>query len=612
MLKKIVTANSPDTNGSFFAELFPNMITVKDSEQNIKPSTSNEKVEGIDALRAKMQAAHGYLTELLDANTRPLRFGVRELSVGRFKVRTSGGSYNPQYFWAVNTMFSGGAMATEGEPGTGKTFVPEALSRAVFNLSHHWVHKARIQGNPNANEEKLNAAYDLAKLVKEGVKKVIPTYFIQSFYKMVDEDNRFPPEILSLIFTVLAESFLTYGGEDIEIPKGPTFAARNFPDSGNTDLPLPYRDRWQLVATAVGINPVSISNLLINANGGRDERLAKLAKESMVDDMEGKFQEFLDKVLLEVEQQIELAQTKFINEHKDKSGKILLTQEQLLGFTTDSIKALQEDKTTEVLLQKAFEKFNTWLATESNFVKQQTLIRKIPWQQGAITLFTEFAAQTKYCVGMASNPDHQVRELAAEGVFGYCDKCPIVGDHKDNLICNKFEILMGRGLGTRWIQDVVAMAPWAAVMVGRDEVDEEIVEKTAAAVLHDRITIHEDGFREAGENDEEVLKHYESFIEEAVYDLFKRAKNIVAVEAVKELYKDFQELIVKYRTGEKDEGSRILLAKQFIHVIKQLDEFNNLPSPSATALGLKLSEYLDRLLDEFSDDARQLIIADSE
>ncbi len=565
----------------------------------------------IEKLHRTMLAAYDYITTKLSANARPLWFGVPNLVAGGITLSYSHGMFNPHMFFSVINAFAGTNLSAEGEPGAGKTEVPEDIMAAVYNLSAQYVHQARIQGNPNATEEKLNAYFDLALLVKDGVKKVIPTFFIQSFYKMVDEGNRFPPEILSFLYPVLnpSESFIQYGGEEIKSPKGPKFQATNYADSGNSDMPFPYRDRWAMVVQAIGANPALIQGLFIEDNGPRIEQLESLALKARLDDMGGKFKEFVEEVYQEIKlagHDKQEALIEFIASHIEINamGTYHMKDSDKQDFM-NKLKTAESSVSADIVYQKAFTKFNHWIENESNFIKNRKLVKQVPWTPGAITLFTEVATQTKYCVGINPDPNRQVRETIPFA-FQYCPECPIVkpahggvADNAKNLICNKFEVVEGKGLGTRWIKNVVEIARWVAVMVGKHEVDEEILTKTAGAVLHGRVQIREDGYKEINTPPEKI-DEMTNFVEALVYDLFDKAGQIIKKEAVKNIYTDFQDIVARSKKYGSTEEESKLLAENIIDLIGRLKDYTILPSPSRTSLVLQLSEIISDLIKKFS------------
>lgn len=566
---------------------------------------------------AKLRAAYNYVCTVFSEGSKPM-----VLKAGSFNIKAISVNYhavNPALYLPVVNMFAGGNMALEGEPGTGKTTVVDLLAAACFNLSKKFTHRARVNGNPNATEEKLNATFHLGKLVKDGIKKVIASFFSLSLLKIIDEDNRFPSEILSLLYTILAEGFVTYQGFEIKFPKGPIFAARNFADSGNFELTRAYRDRFDAVVPAMGINPAELDRLLISGNGDIAHNLKLFGAAALIDDLGLKYADYFEVAAIELVPEKTLKEEIAVrkSEHNETYGEEMppevrnqMVEDLVTKYAPDTIGL-------DVVRVCALEKFNEWLDKESKYREMQGAIRQTPWSKEAKRLLIEFAGQTKYCFGIAPDKLHeQVREFfgSPESIYDLCATCPI---NDDKLTCKRISFVDGKGLGTRWLQSVILYVPYVSAYLGHEEIGAEELMQIIAAVLHDRAEYHENNMRIACGGGDAKMRSYQRRKENAFLDMLKDARALVNKDEVAKLYDELFAIEDKYRHMQHNLHNIQALSKRIATLLSKMFKKDGehikpliLKSASSTAVANHLENMLSNLLNQIDSDERRLLLAE--
>ena len=153
---------------------------------------------------------------------------------------------SPLLFAALTSLLNHGTMLITGAPGIGKTTGAEYAGHFFTGTKLDEILASELQGHPQQTEEKLVASYDLGKLVKQGIRKVIPNRFLQSPVKILDEGNRFPADVLSIIMRLVDTGKAVYGGEVLEAKPGPLFLTANYQDEGTFQLTPPFLDRFDV------------------------------------------------------------------------------------------------------------------------------------------------------------------------------------------------------------------------------------------------------------------------------------------------------------------------------------------------------------------------------
>jgi MoxR-like ATPase len=157
---------------------------------------------------------------------------------------------SPLLFATLTSLLNHGTMLVTGAPGIGKTTSLEYAGHFFTGTPLEEILASEIQGHPQQTEEKLVASYDLGKLVNQGIKKIIPNKFLQCPVKILDEGNRFPADVLSIIMRLVDTGKAVYGGKVLEAKHGPLFLTANYADEGTFQLTPPFLDRFD-VATMV-------------------------------------------------------------------------------------------------------------------------------------------------------------------------------------------------------------------------------------------------------------------------------------------------------------------------------------------------------------------------
>lgn len=211
--------------------------------------------------------------------------GARQFSV---ELASEGSQVyaSPLLFATLTSLMNHGTMLITGAPGIGKTTSVEFAGHFFTGTPLEEILAAEIQGHPQQKEENMTGFYDLAKLMT-GIREVFPTRFLECPVKILDEVNRNPPDMLSIIMRLVDTGKAVYGGCLLTAKKGPLFSTANYSDEGNFALTAPFLDRHD-VAVMVTSPPVYDLNAIksrgdekLNGNG-MEEKL-KVPPELVLD-----------------------------------------------------------------------------------------------------------------------------------------------------------------------------------------------------------------------------------------------------------------------------------------------------------------------------------------
>ncbi|MFH1249019.1 MAG: MoxR family ATPase [archaeon] len=184
---------------------------------------------------------------------------------------------SPLLLATLTSLLNHGTMLVRGAPGIGKTTGVEFAGHFFTNTPMDEILASEIQGHPQLTEEKMVASFDIGKLMTTGEKKVIPTRFMTCPVKVIDEVNRTPPDILSIIMRLADTGKAVYGGELITSEKGPLFATANYSDDGTFELTPPFLDRFDVAAVVTSPQPWDLIKIRNKGdeklNGGLEELL---------------------------------------------------------------------------------------------------------------------------------------------------------------------------------------------------------------------------------------------------------------------------------------------------------------------------------------------------
>lgn len=152
---------------------------------------------------------------------------------------------SPLLFATLTSLMNHGTMLITGAPGIGKTTSAEYAGHFFTGTPLDEILAAEIHGHPQQKEENMTGSYDLAKLMS-GIREVFPTRFLECPVKIMDEVNRNPPDLLSILMQVVDVGKAIYGGQLLIAKKGPLFATANYSDEGNFALTAPFLDRFDV------------------------------------------------------------------------------------------------------------------------------------------------------------------------------------------------------------------------------------------------------------------------------------------------------------------------------------------------------------------------------
>lgn len=153
---------------------------------------------------------------------------------------------SPLLFQTITSLLNHGTMLITGAPGIGKTTGAEFAGHFFTGTPLQEILAAEIQGHPQLTEEKMVASYDIGKLVNTGERLVIPTRFLECPVKIVDEGNRIPADVLSIIMRLVDTGQAVYGGQLLRATQGPLFVTANYADDGTFQLTPPFLDRFDV------------------------------------------------------------------------------------------------------------------------------------------------------------------------------------------------------------------------------------------------------------------------------------------------------------------------------------------------------------------------------
>lgn len=184
---------------------------------------------------------------------------------------------SPLLFATLTSLINHGTMLITGAPGIGKTTGAEFAGHFFTGTPMSEILASEIQGHPQLTEEKMVASYDIGKLVNSGEKVVIPTRFLQCPVKILDEGNRTPPDVLSIMMRLADTGKAVYGGKLLEAKQGPLFVTANYADEGTFQFTPPFLDRFDVAVMVTSPPSWDLSRIRRRGdeklNGGLEEAL---------------------------------------------------------------------------------------------------------------------------------------------------------------------------------------------------------------------------------------------------------------------------------------------------------------------------------------------------
>jgi len=229
-------------------------------KQNKRKFTEQEKVIGLYHLIGErglyVSSNHDVFTE------EPERVALAGGTGYSIPLLTNGQAYNsPLLFATLTSLLNHGTMLITGAPGIGKTTGAEFTGHFFNGTPLEDILASEIQGHPQLTEEKMVASYDIGKLVHGGKRVVIPNKFLECPVKILDEGNRTPPDVLSIIMRLVDTGKAVYGGQLIKAQKGPLFVTANYSDEGTFHFTPPFLDRFDVAVMVTSPQPWDLQKI---------------------------------------------------------------------------------------------------------------------------------------------------------------------------------------------------------------------------------------------------------------------------------------------------------------------------------------------------------------
>jgi len=184
---------------------------------------------------------------------------------------------SPMLFAALTAMLNHGTMLFTGAASVGKTTSAYLAGHFFNGQEYEDIRSATIHGHSRQTEERTIARYHTGRLL-QGEEHVLWRKFAKSNVKVVNEFNRFGPDILNIFLDFVDTGYLNYGDEYLETKPGPLFATMNYNDSGTRDVQEPMLDRFDIAVPVTSPQPWDLENILKRSdeklNGGFKDLLA--------------------------------------------------------------------------------------------------------------------------------------------------------------------------------------------------------------------------------------------------------------------------------------------------------------------------------------------------
>lgn len=151
----------------------------------------------------------------------------------------------------INALVEKGTMMLYGGHGGGKTTLSKYLGQIFCQLSKEEIEDCILRGHPQLTEEKILGSMDFAQMLGKkdlanGKINVVWNEFVNSKWKIIDEINRLSPYAQNILLSLLAEGSVKYHDQSKIVPPFTLYATLNPKDNANTELSLPFKDRFAL------------------------------------------------------------------------------------------------------------------------------------------------------------------------------------------------------------------------------------------------------------------------------------------------------------------------------------------------------------------------------
>ena len=198
--------------------------------------TNIDIVQALDKLRINNLYVHN--EELLGAKFKTVKLQGRKV-------------YLVETLAVLNALVERGTMMLYGGHGGGKTTLSKYLGQIFCQLSKEQIENCILRGHPQLTEEKILGSLDFAQMLGkkdlvDGKINVIWNEFVTSKWKIIDEINRLSPYAQNILLSLLAEGSVKYHDQSKIVPPFTLYATLNPKDNANTELSLPFKDRFAL------------------------------------------------------------------------------------------------------------------------------------------------------------------------------------------------------------------------------------------------------------------------------------------------------------------------------------------------------------------------------
>ena len=151
----------------------------------------------------------------------------------------------------INALVPNGSMLLVGGYGGGKTTLVKVLGRLLAGESIRSIEESIIRAHPEITEEKMVGRLHVAKLLRDGLEEIVWRRFVKSFWKIIDEINRLPPNAQDIIFSLLSEGVVKYFDDVYRVERFVLYATINPRDVGTFPLGLPFLDRFGIAVPII-------------------------------------------------------------------------------------------------------------------------------------------------------------------------------------------------------------------------------------------------------------------------------------------------------------------------------------------------------------------------
>lgn len=226
-------------------------------------STNIDIVQALDRLRINNLYVHN--VELQGVSFKTEKLSERKV-------------YLVETLAVINALVERGTMMLYGGHGGGKTTLSKYLGQIFCHLSKEKIEDCILRGHPQLTEEKILGNLDFAQMLGKkdlvnGKLNVVWNEFVTSKWKIIDEINRLSPYAQNILLSLLAEGSVKYHDQSKIVPPFTLYATLNPKDNANSELSLPFKDRFALALPITMPDYDSFSTIGKRSKNGRQDNL---------------------------------------------------------------------------------------------------------------------------------------------------------------------------------------------------------------------------------------------------------------------------------------------------------------------------------------------------